>query len=95
MLEFEDGKEKFYYFVGGLIFPVFVIAHSEEERQKLSYAKDHYKSGVHTTKSLCQWCIRHKIEYHMIFQLTIGRILRHPYKCMRYLQLKKELGYSI
>lgn len=95
MLEFDNGEEMLYYFVGGLIFPVYIIAYSEGERQQMSYLKDNFQADAYTTKSMCEWCIRHHIEYYIINPLSIREFLRHPYKSMMYLRLKKQLEYCV
>lgn len=95
ILDFEKkGIDKLHFFAGGIIFPVVVATYSDWENQQLLYLKRNFQRGGFTTKSVCQWCIHHQIDYRIFYPLSIGYILKHPYKFIKYLQLKKELHYS-
>lgn len=85
---------KWHFFAGGMNFPVIVVTNNEWEEEQLSYLKRNFQRGGFTTKSICEWCIRHQMEYWIFYPTRIGYILKHPYTFIKYLQLKKELECS-
>ncbi len=94
ILDFEtEGLKKLHFLVGGLNFPVVAATYNDWENQQISCMEGNFKSGGFTTKSVCEWCIHHKIQYRIVYPVSIVCILRNPYKYLKYLQLKKELGY--
>ena len=43
------------------------------------------------SEEICQWCIRHKIYYSLLFGIKLSHVLRYPVKTWRYFRLRGRL----
>lgn len=88
----EDGLKGLHFFTERLNFPVAVASYSDWEERQISYLENNFQSGGFTTKTICQWCINHRIQYQIIYPLSIKSIFKNPYKYMKFLELKYMLN---
>lgn len=96
LLDFNpDGMKKLHFFTENLNFPVAVAVYTDQEEMQVSCLTNNIKSGNFNSQAICEWRINHQIQYRIIYPLKKSSILKHPYKYMKYLQLKKKLNYSL
>lgn len=81
-------------FIDPSSFPVVVYIRNEWEATELSYVKPEQ----HDSESLCKWCKTHRINYRILFPISIRHFLKHPFAYYRYCRMlarkRKELQYE-
>lgn len=90
-IDIPENVESIHFFTKDLCFPVAVYSRSKEERTKIEYMKRSFDTAGHTTGSLCIWCIRHHVEFQIMYPIRKVTVVKNPYKALKYLQLKNIL----
>lgn len=90
-----EGLKSLHFFVEGFNFPVVAASYTNWERQQLSYLASNVQNVYMNTEAICQWCVNHKIKYQILYPIKKSSIILHPYKYLKFLQLKKKLNYSL
>ena len=80
-----------HFFVDQLNFPVVAASYTEWEEQQIVYLEGNYKSLKYNTESICRWCINHNIQYQILYPIDKRSAIKHPYKFLKYLELKRKL----
>lgn len=79
------------FFVEGINFPVAIASYSEWEEVQINYLQKQIQVGKFTTENLCTWCIRHQIQFRILYPIKKSTLLKNPYKTFKFLQLKWKL----
>ena len=90
-IDIPENVESIHFFTKDLCFPVAVYSRSKEERTKIEYMKRSFDTAGHTTGSLCIWCIRHQVEFQIMYPIRKVTVVKNPYKALKYLLLRKRL----
>lgn len=75
-----SGLKKVHFFTEDINFPVAIAIYSEQEEMKVSCLLNNIESGDFSTKTICKWCVEHRIHYQIIYPLTKISILKNSYK---------------
>ena len=87
----KDGLIGLHFFMENMNYTVVAASYNEWEKQQLSYLESDYRSKDFTTTSLCLWCIRHHIQYQIVYPVTVISVFKNPYKYIKFLELKRKL----
>ena len=88
-----EGLQEIQFIVRNINYPVAIAIYTEWEKTQFKYLMKNI--GKFTTEDICKWCVSHKINYEIVYPLSIWTVLRHPYKYFQYLKMKSRLkNYS-
>ena len=82
------------FFTKNLNYPIAMASYNEWQEQQISYLCSNYERLKLNSEELCLWCIRHEIQYQIMYPLKRFPMIRNPYKYYKYLKLKKRLNYT-
>lgn len=95
-LNFEkEGMKSVHFFTTNLNYPIAMASYSDWDTIQINCLTSNFKEAGFTSETLCRWCINHNIQYRIVYPLNKKAILKHPYKYLKYLELKKKLNYSL
>lgn len=86
-----EGMLGLHFYVEGLNFPMAVGTYSKWEETQVSYLSNNIRNRNWDTEDICQWCIKHNIQYRIIYPIRKSCIVKHPCKFYKFLQLKQQL----
>lgn len=87
----EEGLRGLHFYIKGLEFPVVAAEYSERDMLMLRFLDQMTGEGNMDSEEICQWCIRHKIYYSLLFGIRLSHVLRYPVKTWRFFRLRGRL----
>ena len=91
LLKAPDNARAIHFFVDFLEFPVAVYICTDWESTQLDYFTSDYNPMEQTSFNVIQWCVRHHIQYDILYPVRKSSIIKKPRKYIRFLQLKKRV----
>ena len=87
----KENLKGLHFLTENINYPVVIATYSEWEEQQVQYFMQSVKSTNLTSEAICRWCINHDMKYQILFITSFKTIIKHPYKYIKYLQLKRKL----
>ena len=87
----EEGLTALHFYIEGIEFPVVAAEYSERDHLMFRYLDELVKSGTIDSEEICQWCIRHKIYYSLLFGIRLSHVFRYPGKTWRFFRMRGRL----
>lgn len=89
ILKVPEGTKTVAAYKTNLEFTIFVYVRTEWEEQQVAYLNKITKTQNMTSKDIVQWCARHKMEWQVVYPVTLMKIITESRRYLRYRELEK------